>query len=184
MRLFYNVIFANHSLQFLLGFPRHLRDDDNNNNNGNSDRGGRGGGGGGDEGSSAKDKNREEALMVLAKVGRLLKNLPKDLAAAIKAGRVPGAVVSTFLELEKLLVLRWLMQFSGFKERLMADDIFLTKSLIYHNIKDPIKPFGQPIHLPLYALQVKPGQTRIKIRDVGLPHKLCHQRHHFFEIST
>nr|POF09890.1 protein reticulata-related 4, chloroplastic [Quercus suber] len=65
--------------------------------------------------------------MVLAKVGRLLKNLPKDLAAAIKAGRVPGAVVSTFLELEKLLVLRWLMQFGGFKERLMADDIFLTK---------------------------------------------------------
>ncbi|KAK7844134.1 protein reticulata-related 4 [Quercus suber] len=58
-------------------------------------------GGGGDEGSSAEDKNREEALMVLAEAGRSLKNLPKDLAAAIEAGRVLGAVVSRFLELEK-----------------------------------------------------------------------------------
>ena len=49
--------------------------------------------------------------MVLAEAGRSLKNLPKDLAAAIEAGRVPGAVVSRFLELEKLPVLRWLMQF-------------------------------------------------------------------------
>ncbi|KAK9999998.1 hypothetical protein SO802_019601 [Lithocarpus litseifolius] len=100
--------------------------DDDNNNNGNSGGGG-GGGGGGDEGSSAEDKNREEALMVLAEAGRSLKNLPKDLAAAIEAGRVPGAVVSRFLELEKSPVLRWLMQFGGFKERLLADDLFLAK---------------------------------------------------------
>ena len=60
----------------------------------------------------AEDQNREEALMVLAEAGRSLKNLPKDLAAAIEAGRVPGAVVSRFLELEKSPVLRWLMQFS------------------------------------------------------------------------
>ena len=59
----------------------------------------------------AEGKNREEALMVLAEAGRSLKNLPKDLAAAIEAGRVPGAVVSRFLELEKSPVLRWLMQF-------------------------------------------------------------------------
>nr|XP_023906625.1 protein RETICULATA-RELATED 4, chloroplastic [Quercus suber] len=100
-------------------------DDDNNNNNNNGNSGG--GGGGGDEGSSAEDKNREEALMVLAEAGRSLKNLPKDLAAAIEAGRVPGAVVSRFLELEKSQVLRWLMQFGGFKERLLADDLFLAK---------------------------------------------------------
>ena len=50
--------------------------------------------------------------MVLAEAGRSLKNLPKDLAAAIEAGRVPGAVVLRFLELEKSPVLRWLMQFS------------------------------------------------------------------------
>ena len=61
----------------------------------------------------AEDKNREEALMVLAEAGRSLKNLPKDLAAAIEAGRVPGAVVLRFLELEKSPVLRWLMQFSA-----------------------------------------------------------------------
>ena len=97
---------------------------DDNNNNGNS---GGGGGGGGDEGSSAEDKNREEALMVLAEAGRSLKNLPKDLAAAIEAGRIPGAVVSRFLELEKSPVLRWLMQFGAFKERLLADDLFLAK---------------------------------------------------------
>ena len=71
--------------------------DDNNDNNNNGNSGGGGGGGeGGNEGSLTKDKNREEALMVLAKAGRSLKNFPKDLAAAIEAGRVPDAVVSRF----------------------------------------------------------------------------------------
>ena len=65
--------------------------------------------------------------MVLAEAGRSLKNLPKDLAAAIKVGRVPSTMMSRFLELEKSSVLQWLMQFSGFKERLLADDLFLTK---------------------------------------------------------
>ncbi|KAL0002912.1 hypothetical protein SO802_016693 [Lithocarpus litseifolius] len=78
-------------------------DDNNNNNNGN--RSGGGGGGGANEGSSAVDKNREETLMVLAEAGRSLKNLPKDFAAMIKVWRVPGAVVSRFLELEKSPVL-------------------------------------------------------------------------------
>ena len=73
-----------------------------------------------------EDKNIEEALMMLAKARRLLKNFPKDLAA-IEAGRVPGTMVSRFLELEKSPVLRWLMQFDGFKERLLADDLFLAK---------------------------------------------------------
>ena len=84
------------------------RDDNNNNNNGNN---GGSRGGGGDEASLAEDKNKEEALMVLAEAGRSLKNLPKDLVAAIEAGKVLGAMVSRFLELEKLPVLRWLMQF-------------------------------------------------------------------------
>nr|POE46708.1 protein reticulata-related 4, chloroplastic [Quercus suber] len=69
------------------------------------------GGGGGDEGSSAEDKNRKEALMLPAKAGRSLKNLPKDLAAAIEGERVLGAVVSRILELEKLPMFWWLMQF-------------------------------------------------------------------------
>ncbi|KAK7818252.1 protein reticulata-related 4 [Quercus suber] len=93
---------------FAISFPG----EDDNNNNGNSGGGGSRGGGG-DEGSSAEDKNREEALMVLAEAGRSLKNLPKDLAAAIEVGRVLGTVVSRFLELEKSPMLRWLMQFSA-----------------------------------------------------------------------
>jgi hypothetical protein len=63
-------------------------------------------------------------------VGRSLESLPKDLAAAIEAGRVPGSIVSRYFELEKSAVFRWLLQFGGFKERLLADDLFLTKVAI------------------------------------------------------
>jgi hypothetical protein len=66
-------------------------------------------------------------MIVLAEAGRVLESLPKDLQSAIEAGRVPGAVVEKFLEMEKSGVLRWLMQFGGFKERLLADDLFLAK---------------------------------------------------------
>jgi hypothetical protein len=102
-------------------------DNNNNNNHNNNGKGGDGGGnGGGDEGS-AEDKNRKEVMMVLAEAGRSLKSLPNDLAAAIESGRVPGSVVTRFLELEKSPLFRWLMQFGGFKERLLADDLFLAK---------------------------------------------------------
>ncbi|PKI33103.1 hypothetical protein CRG98_046507 [Punica granatum] len=93
---------------------------------GNGNRGSSGGGGGGDHDGGA-DNNRKEALMVLAEADRPLESLPKDLAAAIQAGRIPGSVVSRFFELEKSPMLRWLMQFGGFKERLLADDLFLAK---------------------------------------------------------
>lgn len=83
------------------------------------------GDGGGED--NAGDKNRAEALMVLKEAGRSLESVPKDLAAAIQAGRIPGLVVSRFLELEKSGILRWLLQFGGFKERLLADDLFLAK---------------------------------------------------------
>ncbi|KAL4304603.1 hypothetical protein GQ457_10G006840 [Hibiscus cannabinus] len=104
--------------------------DFNGNNNNNS--GGGGGdddngkhGSGGDE--NAGDKNRKEAMIVLAEAGRSTESLPKDLAAAIQAGRIPGSVVERFLGLEKSGLMRWLMQFGGFKERLLADDLFLAK---------------------------------------------------------
>jgi len=45
--------------------------------------------------------------------------LPKDLAA--EAGRVLGSIASRYLELEKSPVFRRLLQFGGFKERLLAD---------------------------------------------------------------
>ncbi|KAF8009223.1 hypothetical protein BT93_J0267 [Corymbia citriodora subsp. variegata] len=96
------------------------------NGNGSNSGGGGGGGGGGGDGS-AGDRNRKEALMVLAEAGRPLESLPKDLAAAIEAGRIPGSVVSRFFELERSPFFRWLMQFGGFKERLLADDLFLAK---------------------------------------------------------
>ncbi|XP_061959848.1 protein RETICULATA-RELATED 4, chloroplastic-like [Populus nigra] len=89
-----------------------------------------GGGGGNDDGGDAGSRNKSEAILALAEVGRSLESLPKDLAAAIEAGRVPGSIVSRYFELEKSAVFRWLLQFGGFKERLLADDLFLTKVAI------------------------------------------------------
>ncbi|XP_021278845.1 LOW QUALITY PROTEIN: protein RETICULATA-RELATED 4, chloroplastic-like [Herrania umbratica] len=104
-------------------------DINNNNNNNNSGGGGgnndNGRGKGGDE--NAGDKNREEAMVLLAEAGRSVESLPKDLAVAIQAGRIPGSVIERFLGLEKSGLMRWLMQFGGFKERLLADDLFLAK---------------------------------------------------------
>ena len=64
---------------------------------------------------------------MLAEARRPLEKLPADLAAAIEAGRVPGSIVQRFFELEKSAVFRWLLNFGGFKERLLADDLFLAK---------------------------------------------------------
>ncbi|CAL5212004.1 unnamed protein product [Lathyrus oleraceus] len=89
--------------------------------------GGGEGGDGGDGGSGDRDRNREEALMVLAEAGKPLESLPADLAEAVKAGRVPGSIVKRFFELEKSSVFRWLLNFGGFRERLLADDLFLAK---------------------------------------------------------
>ncbi|KAL0429223.1 UNVERIFIED_CONTAM: protein RETICULATA-RELATED 4, chloroplastic [Sesamum radiatum] len=68
--------------------------------------------------------------MALAEVGRSLDSIPKDLAAAIEAGRIPGSIVYRFFELEKSPFLGWLLRFGGFKERLLADDLFMTKVAI------------------------------------------------------
>ncbi|XP_078442539.1 protein RETICULATA-RELATED 4, chloroplastic-like [Wolffia australiana] len=94
--------------------------------------GGGSGGGGGDGGEedSSGEKNRLEALLVISQAGRSLESIPKDLAAAVQAGRIPRSIVERFFELEKSPVLGWLLQFSGFKERLLADDLFLTKVAI------------------------------------------------------
>ncbi|XP_020114347.1 protein RETICULATA-RELATED 4, chloroplastic-like [Ananas comosus] len=96
--------------------------------NGGGHGGGDGGGGGGEEDFGGK--NRAEAMLVLAEMGRGLESLPQDLAAAVEAGRIPGEIVRRFAELEKSPVLRWLLRFGGFKERLLADDLFLTKVAI------------------------------------------------------
>ncbi|KDP43581.1 hypothetical protein JCGZ_16868 [Jatropha curcas] len=96
---------------------------------GSGGSGGRGGGGNGrnDGDDDAGSRNRTEAILALAEVGRSLESLPKDLAGAIEAGRVPGSIVYRYFELEKSPIFRWLLQFGGFKERLLADDLFLAK---------------------------------------------------------
>ncbi|TVU36799.1 hypothetical protein EJB05_18746, partial [Eragrostis curvula] len=100
-------------------------EDGDNNNNNNS------GGGGGDDGEDNDGgdgpDNRGEALFVLAQLGRKLESLPSDLAAAVEGGRVTGEIVRRFNELEGSALFRWLLQFQGFRERLLADDLFLAK---------------------------------------------------------
>ncbi|CAL9775910.1 unnamed protein product, partial [Musa acuminata subsp. burmannicoides] len=98
--------------------------------NGGGEGGGGGSGDGDREDGSSGRNNRSEALLVLAEAGRTLESLPKDFAAAIEAGRIPGSIVQRFFELEKSPVFRWLLQFGGFKERLLADDLFLAKVAI------------------------------------------------------
>ncbi|WVZ67363.1 hypothetical protein U9M48_016450 [Paspalum notatum var. saurae] len=100
-----------------------------------SEEGGHGGDGGGDSGGGEGDGEPApdhhgpggEALIVLAQLGRKLESLPSDLAAAVEAGRVSADVVRRFHELEASAFVRWLLQFRGFRERLLADDLFLTK---------------------------------------------------------
>ncbi|KZV47252.1 hypothetical protein F511_07675 [Dorcoceras hygrometricum] len=74
--------------------------------------------------------NRGEALGALAEVGRSLNNIPDDLAVAIESGKIPALVVHRYFDLESSPVLSWLLRFGGFKERLLADDLFLTKVAI------------------------------------------------------
>ncbi|XP_074557963.1 protein RETICULATA-RELATED 4, chloroplastic-like [Curcuma longa] len=95
---------------------------------GDGGNGGSGGGGGdGGESGESGNNNRAEAWLALAKAERTLESLPKDLADAIENGRIPGLIVQRFFELERSPVFRWLLQFGGFKERLLADDLFLAK---------------------------------------------------------
>lgn len=65
--------------------------------------------------------------MIKLFAGRSLESLPKDLKAAIEDGRIPGSIVLRYFELEKSSLMSWLLQFGGFKERLLADDLFLAK---------------------------------------------------------
>ncbi|RWR93771.1 protein RETICULATA-RELATED 4, chloroplastic-like protein [Cinnamomum micranthum f. kanehirae] len=106
-------------------------------NSGGGGRFGSGSGGGGDDDDEEEEEegrdrnlNRVAALRALVEVGRNLDSIPADLAMAIQNGRVPGLIVHRFVELERSPFLRWLMQFGGFTERLLADDLFLTKVAI------------------------------------------------------
>ena len=63
----------------------------------------------------------------MAEASRSLDSLPKDLLVAIEAGKVPGSIVCRYIELENSSIFQWLLRFGGFKERLLADDLFLVK---------------------------------------------------------
>ncbi|CAL5352421.1 unnamed protein product [Camellia sinensis] len=93
---------------------------------GNGSSSGGGGGEGGGEGEGFEG-NKKEAILALAEMGRSLDSIPKDLAAAIESGKIPGSIVLRYFELEKSPLFRWLLQFGGFKERLLADDLFFAK---------------------------------------------------------
>lgn len=106
---------------------------DGNFSDGGNFGGGDGGGGGGgddddhDDDENGENKNKKDVFMVLSEIGRSLETLPKDMVSAIEEGKIPVDVVRRYLELEKSPFLRWLLQFGGFKERLLADDLFLAK---------------------------------------------------------
>ncbi|KAL8137396.1 hypothetical protein V2J09_003397 [Rumex salicifolius] len=92
---------------------------------------GAGGGGGNSEGGSdgGDGRREEEALLALAQIGRSLDSLQKDFVAAVQSGRVSVEIVTRFAEMDKSKwnVYRWLLQFGEFRERLLADDLFLAK---------------------------------------------------------
>ncbi|KAK8622216.1 hypothetical protein V6N13_097840 [Hibiscus sabdariffa] len=88
---------------------------------------GGGGGGHGHHDDQDRSRNRSEAILALAEAGRTFGSLPKDLAGAIEAGKVPGPIIHRYFEFEKSPVYSWLLNFGGFKERLLADDLFFTK---------------------------------------------------------
>ncbi|KAL9231251.1 hypothetical protein vseg_006502 [Gypsophila vaccaria] len=95
-----------------------------------------GGNGGGpnhnndDNDDAAGDTNRTEALLALADLGSSLDSLPIDLSSALQAGRIPASILRRYFHLHNSPFFRWLLQFGGFKERLLADDLFLTKVAI------------------------------------------------------
>ncbi|KAF4361044.1 hypothetical protein F8388_016853 [Cannabis sativa] len=92
---------------------------------GGNDSGGGGGGGDGD-GDENRKRNRGEAIMAMAEANRSLESLPKDMAAAIEAGRLPGSIVKRYFELEKSAVFRWLLGFEYMKVMAIIADFMLV----------------------------------------------------------
>jgi len=68
------------------------------------------------------------ALLLAA--GKSASSLPADFAAAVASGKVTADIMQRFLELEKQFLIGWLIQFPGFRERLLADPGFMFKVYI------------------------------------------------------
>ncbi|GLJ10387.1 hypothetical protein SUGI_0127270 [Cryptomeria japonica] len=65
-------------------------------------------------------------MMALAVLGRLLDNISPDLATTVIVGSFLTAIINRYVELEKASFSHWLLQFNGFKEILLADNLFLV----------------------------------------------------------
>ena len=72
------------------------------------------------EGDNGDDNSDAYAGILLA-AGRTIDALPVDVAQAIKSSSIPPNMLSRYLELSKNSLVVWLLQFPGFRERLMGD---------------------------------------------------------------
>ena len=52
-----------------------------------------------DNNDDHKERSKEEAMMAFLEAGRSVETVPKDLAAAIEIGRVPGSIVKRYFNL-------------------------------------------------------------------------------------
>ena len=78
------------------------------------------------EGDNGDDNSDAYAGILLA-AGRTIDALPVDVAQAIKSSSIPPNMLSRYLELSKNSLVMWLLQFPGFRERLMGDPGFMLK---------------------------------------------------------
>ncbi|XP_021890798.1 protein RETICULATA-RELATED 4, chloroplastic-like [Carica papaya] len=87
-----------------LTFSSGRSDEGSGGSGGGGGNGGFGGGGGGGDRRGEDDAwsgNCADAMLALAEAGRSLDSLPKDLAAAIEAGMVPGSIIAAEQEKRK-----------------------------------------------------------------------------------
>ena len=84
---------------------------------GSGDGGGRGDGDGGNG----------AAPLAAILAGKTIETLPAELAQALKSGKLPAEMAQRYLELSKNPFLAWLLNFAGFRERLLADPGFMIK---------------------------------------------------------
>eukprot|EP00899_Mesostigma_viride_P022998 jgi/Mesvir1/3883/Mv19835-RA.1 len=98
-------------------------------NRGSGGGGGGGGGGnwGGNDGSSGAGDLSASISAALSGTGRSLESFPADLVTAVQSGRAPVTALKNYMTLEKRLFLGSFLKFSGFRDRLLADPVFLAK---------------------------------------------------------
>jgi hypothetical protein len=127
---------------------------------------------------------------VLAQVGRKLETLPADLAAAIDGGRVTAEIVRRFADMDSSPLLSWLLRFRGFRERLLADDLFLAKLAmecgvgVIAKVRPPVRHTDPSsvlsiffLILSCFDLRKKKMESRFIFGEAGLSLLLCNAAH-------